>query len=101
MLPFALIMKSVVSDPPPAEVEETAKSDAKFVVDVACTERSAKGDVVPTPSFPAKSPFAKCEVEEAKRPAVANRGVEVAEVLTPKFSVGVNGKAAERLAEVR
>ncbi len=40
-----------------------------------------------------KSALTKCEVEEAKIPAVANRGVEVAEVLTPKFSVGVKGQA--------
>ena len=37
---------------------------------------------------------AKREVEEAKRPLCAKSAVEVAEVLTPKFSVGVKGKEA-------
>ena len=48
--PSLFTTNSVWSDPPPAEVEAIAKSDAKLVVDVACTERSAKGEVVPTPS---------------------------------------------------
>jgi len=34
---------------------------------------------------------ANCEVDEAKMPANAEIGVEVAEVFTPKFWVGVNG----------
>ena len=42
MLPFALIMKSVVSDPPPAEVEETAKSVEKLVVEVAEKDETGK-----------------------------------------------------------
>ena len=41
----------------------------------------------------AKSNAAKCEVDEAKSPLSANIGVEVAEVLTPKLLVGVNGHA--------
>ena len=35
----------------------------------------------------------KREVEDAKMPLCAKIGVEVAEVLTPKLVVGVNGKA--------
>ena len=58
-------------------------------------ERLANGEVVPIPTLPSKVVVENLEVEEAKIPCTAKSGVDVAEVLTPKFSVGVNGNVAE------
>ena len=91
MVPTLLTLKSVVFTPALVD-EPTAKRFMFAKVEDAYTESNANGEVVPTPTVPLKFAFANCEVLDAKRPFCAKSGVEVAEVLTPKLVVGVNGQ---------
>ncbi len=91
IVPMLSIVRSVVV------VADEEEPIAKMVVLVeplfAWSEKFTHGEVVPIPMLPEKVVVERREVEEAKMPAAAKRGVEVAEVLTPKFEVGVKGQA--------
>ena len=58
-------------------------------------EKSEPGVVVPIPTEPMKVVVERREVEEAKRPWVNQRGVEVEFTSTPKLVVGVNEKVPD------
>jgi hypothetical protein len=81
-------------------VEEMAKRTRFGEVDAAKIEKVAYGDEVPRPRFPVCESKVKVEVpafpkrtvEEAERPFVRRRSVEVEFAGVPKEVVGVNGK---------
>ena len=86
--------------------EAISKIHVVWVVDTLMA-RLAKGVEVPRPRRPREEsqinwvPFAfpKRTVDEALNRARRERMVEVALVLTPKFVVGVKGKAVETVAQ--
>lgn len=59
-------------------------------MEVAWIERSAYGEVVPTPSWPFTFTLANCAVEDAWSPAWNQMGVEVALAVAPKLLVPKN-----------
>ena len=98
--PLFFMLKSVVVVPS-LEVELMTKRSLLSEVEAARSEKSAYGDVVPSPKFPVWETnvrlevpaFPKTTVEDAWRPLERSSVVEVAFTFAPKFMVGVNGNA--------
>ena len=93
-LPACVMVKSVRVEEPTTKLGTPAPKLA------VSTESLANGVDEPTPTLPliAKVVEAMTEVDEAKMPVRAQIGVEVAEVLTPKFEVGVKSNAPAGVA---